>query len=169
MTVVLIVLRHEAGGGWFESIAVDNYSGSEDPEAGRRWISKSKQTMSAVGMRTMSTTRFLEGKQVHRYKVESKRRRDPRQWIEDLSWENCERRSAGPLQSSVSTRQKAKSTRVSPCAPTIYSMGSSGGVNDSPRMISLMVYSYLDGIETSSSKNNILRAARKQVCVVHHL
>jgi hypothetical protein len=67
MTVVLIVLRHEAGGGCFESIAVDNYSGSEDPEAGRRWISKSKQTMSAVGMRTMSTTRFLEGKQVHRF------------------------------------------------------------------------------------------------------
>jgi hypothetical protein len=158
MTVVLIVLGHEAGGGCFESIAVDNYSGSENsgrPALDLEVEAASCARTSAVGMRTMSTTRFLEGKQVHRYKVESKRRRDPRQWVEDLSWENCERRSAGPLQSSVSTRQKAKSTRVSPCAPTIYSMGSSGGVNDNPRMISLMVYSYLDGIETSSSKNNI--------------
>lgn len=51
------------------------------------------------------------------------------------------------LVKSVSFRKKTRSTRVSPHALTIFSRSSSGGVNDSPRMISWMQYIYLDGID----------------------
>jgi hypothetical protein len=37
--------------------------------------------LSTVGIQTISTTKFPRRKQVQRYKVESNRREDPRQWI----------------------------------------------------------------------------------------
>lgn len=51
------------------------------------------------------------------------------------------------LVKSVSFRKKTRSSRVRPHALTVFSRSSSGGVNDSPRMISWIQYIYLDGID----------------------
>jgi hypothetical protein len=57
--------------------------------AGSEQSKQAYTALSTVGAKTISTTRFPRRKQVQRYKVESKRREDPRQWNLDRGLEGA--------------------------------------------------------------------------------